>query len=92
MTRTEREIKAFSTYKSISEFIREDIVEASAWARKTLTDFEGSGHEIFVTAAKDGLVQCSFAKPSWAGDHSGRPMEHGAQAIVMAVCEYLEGL
>jgi hypothetical protein len=36
-------------------------------------------------------VCCSFAKPSWKGDHCGRGMEHGAQAMVMAVCEYLNG-
>ncbi len=46
----------------------------------------------YVTAASEpGLVVCSFAKPSWNADHCSKPMEHGAEAIVMAVCEYLNG-
>lgn len=88
---TELETRIQAAYYAVPEHIREDICNASAWARKTLTDLEGCGHEIFVTAGKDGLVVCSFAKPSWAGDHCGRGMEHGAEAIVMAVCEYISG-
>ena len=78
-------------YNSVPECIREDIVEAGIWAREFMLRKEGEGHEFFVTANKDGTVCCSFAKPEWAGDHSSRGMEHGAQAIVMAVCEYVAG-
>lgn len=78
-------------YAEVPEYVREDICEATKWAIETLTDMEGSGHEIFVTACGDGFVCCSFAKPEWAGDHCGRGMEHGAQAIVMSVCEYVCG-
>lgn len=42
--------------------------------------------------ASGNRVVCSFAKPEWSGDHSGRGMDHGAEAIVMAVCEYIAGL
>ncbi len=79
-----------AAYDAVPEDIREDIVEAANWAKKTLTDHEGRGHQIFVTASGECVV-CSFAKPSWPGDHCGPPMEHGAQAIVMAVCSYLNG-
>jgi len=85
------EDKIQAHYESIPEHIREDICEASKWAKQTLMEHEGSGHEIYITGGKDRLVYCSFAKPEWAGDHCGRGMEHGAQAMVMAVCEYLNG-
>jgi hypothetical protein len=78
-------------YDGIPEHIKEDICEATVWARETLTNYEGAGHCIYVTAKSNGLVVCSFAKPEWPGDHCGRGMEHGAEAIVMAVCEYLCG-
>jgi hypothetical protein len=78
-------------YNSVPEYIREDIVEAGIWAKEFMLRKEGEGHEFFVTANKDGTVCCSFAKPEWAADHSSRGMEHGAQAIVMAVCEYVNG-
>ncbi len=77
-----------AAYAAVPESIRDDIVSASVWARNVLTELDGSGHEIYVTASGEGLVCCSFAKPSWGGDHCGRGMEHGAEAIVMAVCEY----
>lgn len=86
-----QEAKIQADYAAVSENIREDICEATKWARETLTNHEGSGHQFYVTAEVNGLVVCSFAKPSWAGDHCGRGMEHGAQAVVMAVCEYLNG-
>lgn len=79
-----------ASYDAVPDDIREDIVKAGVWARETLTNFEGSGHEIFVTASGDRVV-CSFAKPEWAGDYCGRGMDHGAEAIVMAVCEYING-
>lgn len=79
-------------YNSISDDIKDDIYEAIVWAKTTLTNHEGSGHSFYVTASSvPGWVVCSFAKPSWSGDHCSKPMEHGAEAIVMAVCEYLNG-
>lgn len=80
-----------AAYAAVPEHIREDICEAARWARDTLMRHEGAGHQFYVTANKDGTVCCSFAKVEWAGDHSSRGMEHGAQAMVMAVCEYLNG-
>ena len=85
------EARIQAAYAAVHEHIREDICEAVKWARETLTNLEGSGHQIYVTAVGDGLVCCSFAKIEWAGDHCGRGMEHGAEAIVMAVCEYMNG-
>ncbi len=78
-------------YAAVPEYIREDIGQAVRWARAQLTILEGVGHEIYITATGDGLVCCSFAKADWPGDHCGRGMEHGAQAVVMAVCEYMCG-
>ena len=87
-----RKAAADAAYAAVPEHVREDIVEAGIWARDVLMRREGEGHCIYVTAAKDGLVVCSFAKPEWSGDHSGTPMGHGAEAIVMAVCEYFAGM
>ena len=85
------DVNILAMYESIPEDTREDIVEAGIWARELLAKKEGEGHEFFVSANKDGTVSCSFAKPEWAGDHCGSGMSHGAQAIVMAVCEYMYG-
>jgi hypothetical protein len=76
-------------FDQVPQYIREDLVEAANWARKTLTEKEGSGHQICVTAGTKGGVVCSFAKSSWAGDHSGSETDEAAEAIVISVCEYL---
>lgn len=78
-------------YDSIDDNIKENLVNAIAWATKTLESHEGKGHEFYIIGTENNLVVCSFAKPQWAGDHCGRPMEHGSLAIVMAVSEYLNG-
>jgi hypothetical protein len=96
--RTRAEFKAAqkaavtAMYDGIHASTKEDICEASAWARETLTNHEGTGHLIEVTSHHAlKLVVCSFAKTEWSGDHCGSPMETGSEAIVMAVCEYLCG-
>lgn len=68
-----------------------DLSECIQWAVKTLTDYEGSGHLFEISIASDNRFVCSFAKPSWPGDHSSHPMFTAQEAIVLAVCEYLEG-
>ena len=78
-------------YEDIDDHTKEDIEEAIIWAKERLKHYEGSGHQIFVTACGDDLVSCSFAKPEWPGDFCGSGMDHAAEAIVMAVCEYLNG-
>lgn len=87
----QQEDRVLASYNAVNEYTREDLLDAITWATKTLTDLEGSGHQFYVTADKDGLVCCSFAKVEWNADHCGRGMDHGAQAIVMAVCEYING-
>lgn len=88
--------KADEMYASVPDWIKDNIGEAYKWAFESLTAREGQGHEIVVTACwhqgvSAGLVQCSFAKPSWSGDHCGSGMESASQAIVMSVCEYFSG-
>ena len=80
-----------TAYDAVPEHVRDDICEAVVWAKDTLMKLEGEGHLFYITGTKEGKVCCSFAKPEWSGDHCGRPMEYGAPAVVMAVCEYLEG-
>jgi len=86
-----QEEKILEMYNSISEDIREDICKACEWAKNYLMRLEGEGHELYITRHSDRLVCCSFAKPEWRADHTSRGMDHGAQAVVMAVCEYVNG-
>lgn len=77
----------------VPEWIRHDLVEAANWAQEELTNLDGAGHHIVVTACQQhpGFVRCSFSKSSWASDFSGKPGEDAAEAIVLAVCEYKRG-
>lgn len=81
--------KEVDRYLDLGEDVKHNLFLAVKWARKTLRDLEGKGHEINVVADRDGMVVCSFAKPEWPGDHSGSPMPTASEAVCMAVCEYL---
>lgn len=81
--------RALALYEDIDLYIKEDLVEAAIWARDTLMKHEGEGHHFELSANSEGLLCCSFAKPSWPGDHSGSYMPTAAEAIVMSVCEYM---
>lgn len=85
------EARIQAAYAAVPDFTRENIGAAYTWAVDTLMRLEGAGHEFYVVAAGEGLVQCFFAKVSWPSDHCGRGMEQASEAIVMAVCEYLNG-
>ena len=69
-----------------------DLFDALNWARNTLRDHEGSGHQFYIHATVAGEFQCSFAKPEWGGDHCSDAYPEACQAIIMAVCEYLNGM
>lgn len=85
-----RYANALKMYEGIDSHLKEDVIDALLWARETLRDHEGSGH-YFEFSNKNGRVRCSFAKPEWHGDHCGKAMDSSAEAVVMAVCEYLSG-
>ena len=87
----QRENRILTSYDEVSSDVKEDLEEALAWAKKTLKESEGGGHNFQVLAEKKGLVCCTFSKPSWSGEHCSRGMESASEAIVMAVCEYLNG-
>lgn len=91
MPSTTAKAKANAAYEAVPDHFKEDVIDAAIWARETLTQHEGGGHHFEISAEKDGLLSVSFAKPRWAGDHSGEPMPTAAEAFVMAVCEYLNG-
>lgn len=88
-----RYARAQAQYDAVPEDIREDLFGAITWARETLRDHEGSGHnfEISYDERKQGFV-ASFSKPQWNADHASQPMNTAQNAIVMAVCEYLCGV
>ena len=82
---------AQAAFDAVSAYEREDLVAALDWARETLTNHEGSGHDIHLIHENGGFV-CCFAKPQWNADHVSQPMPTAPEAIVMAVCEYLNGV
>lgn len=92
----QRYARAQTAFDAVDASIREGLVEALAWAIETLRDHEGAGHtfELSYNQARgdrpEGFV-ASFAKPQWNADHSSQPMPSAQEAIVMAVCEYLNG-
>jgi hypothetical protein len=100
-----RKANAKKLYDQVPDYTKEDTILAIEWAKDQLDKSIGPGYYIHITAdrkfylsttqkatfADTGLVVCTFCKPEWSGDHSGTPMETGAEAIVMAVCEYLSG-
>lgn len=83
--------RANVAYDNVEDVVKEDLALALNWASTTLTQKEGCGH-IFQVLPYKGGVQCEFFKPEWAGSHCGKPMPTGSEAIVQAVCEYLNGL
>lgn len=80
-------------YAKVPIEIRTNVYKAWRWARQRLMRHEGEGHLICLSRknSQSRLIVCSFSKAWWPGDHSGRAMETGAEAIVISVCEYLNG-
>ena len=85
------EARIAEMYEAVPDWVREDLFAAMEWAKKTLTDHEGTGHHFNLVADADRTMVCCFAKPQWNADHCGDPMDSGSEAIVRAVCEYLCG-
>jgi len=92
--KAKQEERVQARYEAVNIYTRDDVLEALLWAREILTQKEGAGHEFNVCSHCGDCHQvvCSFAKPEWGGDHGGRPMDTGSEAVVMAVCEYMEGM
>lgn len=82
--------RVMAAFYAAPDYTRDDLFEALAWAKETLTNHEGAGHHINVIHQKDGVV-CAFAKPQWNADHCSQPCDTASDAIVLAVCEYLNG-
>jgi len=92
-----RYAKAQEAYDKVPQGIKDDLHEALVWAKRTLTNYEGIGHhfELSYDPARNGKPEgfvASFAKPQWNADHASQPMPTAQEAIVMAVCEYLNGV
>jgi hypothetical protein len=83
--------KAQIAFEQVPEEIRFNLFEALNWALETLKSHEGDGHLFEICYQHDGFV-ASFAKPQWNADHTSQPMNTAQEAIVMAVCEYLNGV
>jgi hypothetical protein len=84
--------KAVEMYNSLPQHIKEDTYEALLWAMEYMMQEEGEGHSFQIYGNMDATVSCSLSKPQWTADHCSKGMETGAEAIVMAVCEYVNGV
>ncbi len=94
MTRdNSRKKAAREMYKKVPDSAKlGDLFDALSWARDTLRDKEGLGHQFHIHATINEMFQCSFAKPEWGGDHCSDEYPEAEEAIIMAVCEYLCGM
>lgn len=84
---------AFVEYKKVPNDVKHNVFKAMKWAKKTLTAFEGSGHEIHIHReySYSSMFGCSFSKPEWSGYHCSDNYVTGAQAVISAVLEYKLG-
>lgn len=82
--------KAQEAFSATPDYVRDDLEEALEWAKRTLSNHEGGGHNF--SLIYEGGFMCCFCKPQWNADHCSQPMETAPEAIVMAVCEYLNGV
>jgi hypothetical protein len=89
--RPEVYLAAQKMFDMINYSIKEDILESLNWAVETLKDYEGKGHQFYLLYEDDGF-KCSFAKPQWNADHCSQSMPTAPESVVMAVCEYLNGV
>lgn len=100
----QQEERIQADFAAVPVDIKVNARRAIRWAKDFLMRREGEGHSFHLhhdetfdwstkppTRTKTGRIQCSFAKPEWAGDHCSRSMPTGAEAVVMAVCEYTNG-
>lgn len=86
-----------AAYAAVHDYHKHTLTGAIDWAHEKLFEAQDTSdnenYELQVIAAPEqNLLACTISKPSWAGDHcGGRGMPTGSEAIVMAVCEYLNG-
>ena len=84
--------RAQKAFDELPQDLKEsDLLYVLTWATNFLMQKEGAGHQFQLIATKDCRFQCSFAKPEWGGDHVSQPMDTAEEAVMMAVCEYLNG-
>lgn len=82
---------AQTAFEQTPDYAKDDLLMALEWAKNTLMNHEGSGHN-FSLIIESGEFCCCFCKPQWNADHCSQPMPTAPEAIVMAVCEYLNGV
>ncbi len=81
---------AKKAFDETPEDIKGDLESALEWAKEKLKRKE-RGEYSFSLLYEDGF-KCCFSQPRWPSDHCSAAMPEAAEAIVMAVCEYLNGV
>ena len=76
----------------VDQEVREDLEKALSWAKTHLfIKTKRVGYLFQIHGDRnDGKVFCTIELPEWSGDFWGGPADTGSEAIVNAVCEFLE--
>lgn len=77
----------FRDFEQVDVLFKTYLEGALQWAKQRL----GVGY-CFQLEIVDGQFQCSFASSNWPRYYDGPPMATAPEAIVMAVCAYLNGV
>jgi len=83
--------KSEEMFNDIIKLMGGDLFGSLVWARDKLMRHEGEGHIFNILANDEHQVCCCFSKPEWNADHCGEYMDDGSEAVIMVVCEYLDG-
>ncbi len=81
---------AKKAFDETPEDVKGDLESALDWAKETLKTIN-NGEYSFSILYEDGF-KCCFSQPSWSSDHCSDAMPDAAEAIVMAVCEFMNGV
>lgn len=86
---------AYNAYNKVDTLIKEDIIKAIAWAREQFDNNEGAlknkEYIMDIISGFDDMMICLIYTEDDSFLHYGQRRDSGAQAIVLAVCEYKLG-
>lgn len=86
---------AYAEYQKVDKEIKKDLIKALAYADEKINSVEGAlkGKEyiINIITGFDNMMVCLIYTEDDSFTHYGRRQDDGAEAIVLAACEYAHG-
>lgn len=86
---------AYKHYNQIDMVIKKDVLKAIKWAQEKIDSIEGplKGKEYIlnIITGFDDMQVCLIYTEDNTFTHYGQRSDDGAQAIVLAICEYMLG-